>query len=220
MSQSILLPNLQKQGFSPVLKKSYGTVLKSNSGLAIAYNDGNIEGFIKSNLNESIITETSLRHKIELLLLIGLGITYFTTDITIVDGVSMSPTYKNYQVIMKSKVTNKVKQMMIGKNAIIKFKSPSGETAIKRIVAGPEDVIELDGWLVKVNGKVIDDNNRNNAEIKLTAMIKSKKRNRDVEKFTLSSDQYYVMGDNREDSIDSRNYGPITNDAIITVLQK
>lgn len=211
---------LKQFGFVPVKSEKDYTLFKSDKGVALSYKDGTTEGFVKGKLREHSIDESSFREKVELFLLISLGIIYFTTDITIVDGVSMSPTYKNYQIIVKSKVTNKVKQMMIEKNVIVKFKSPGGETAIKRIVAMPGDTIELDGWLVKVNGKVVDDNNRKNAETQLTKMIKNKKRNHNVEKFTLSSDQYYVMGDNRENSIDSRNYGPITNDTIITVLQK
>lgn len=192
-------------------------IIRSPGKVVLKHVDGKQEGFI--NTAKSTIKE-NWRQKLELFLLIALGLTYFTTDITIVDGVSMSPTYKNYQVIIKSKVPAKVKQMMIGKNAVIKFKSPTGETAIKRIIAGPGDTVELDGWLVKINGKVIDDNNRNNAETQLTTMIQNKKREHIVKTFTLSSDQYYVMGDNRENSIDSRNYGPILSDTIITVLEK
>lgn len=192
-------------------------IINSKNKILLKHRDGEQEGFIKTP-HQTL--KEGWRQKLELFLLLSLGITYFTTDITIVDGVSMSPTYKNYQVIVKSKVPNKVKQLMIGKNAIVKFKSPTGETAIKRIIAGPGDTIELDGWLVKINGKVIDDNNRNNAETQLTSMIKNRKKERNNKKFTLSSNQYYVMGDNRENSIDSRNYGPIVNDTIITVLQK
>lgn len=192
-------------------------IIRSPGKIILKHNDGEQEGFIKST--KSTIKE-NWRQKVELFLLIALGITYFTTDITIVDGVSMSPTYKNYQIIIKSKVPDKIKQMMIEKNAVIKFKSPTGETAIKRIIAGPGDTIELDGWITRINGKVIDDNNRSNAEMQLTTMIKNRKRDHTVKTFTLSSDQYYVMGDNRENSIDSRNYGPILSDTIITVLEK
>jgi signal peptidase I len=219
MSQSTLLLNLQKQGFSPAFKKSYGTVLKSNSGLAIAYNDGNIEGFIKSNLNESIVTETSLRHKIELLLLIGLGITYFTTDITIVDGVSMEPTYKNYQLIVKTKTSTDVKKILVSKNSIVKFKTPAGDTAIKRVIGVPGDKVELNKATIKINGTVVDIHNLFNNAKSLNRRVYGDKQ--DVsESFVLKNNQYYLIGDNRTQSTDSREFGPVDLIKILSIVEK
>lgn len=220
MSQSTILSKLKVQGFSPVSKKSYGTVLKSNSGLAIAYNDGNVEGFIKQHPSKSNLDEYKLRHYIEMLIILGLGITHFNTDITIVDGKSMQPTYTNYQLIIRTKSKSDVNKILVSKNSIIKFVSPEGDTSIKRVVGVPGDTVELNSWITKVNGEVIDDNNRDEAEKHLSQMIKNKKRDNTPVIFQLQNDEYYVMGDNREDSADSRKYGPIQKLSIISVLQK
>lgn len=205
-------------------------VLKSNDGVIVSYKDGNVEGFLKKKLSESFLNESKFRQTIEMIILMGLGVTYFNTDITIVDGISMHPTYKNLQVIIKSKASTDVNKMLISKNSIIKFKTPDGETSIKRVVAVPGDEIEFDAFFLKVNGKLITSNNiEDHPTYGIKKPAKSivhpdKKTNRKTLPLTttikLKDNEFYVMGDNVSHSIDSRKYGPIRQTDIISIVEK
>jgi signal peptidase I len=219
------LNKIKQLGFVPVKKTHNYTTFKSNDGIAISYNDGNIEGFTKSNLNETILTESGIRQKLEMLLAIGLGITYFTTDITIISGRSMEPTYKNYQIIIKTKASTDVNKILVSKNSIVKFISPTGDKSIKRIMGIPGDEIEFDIDIVRINGKVVDQENSEphpvpTSQKKTYTRTGIERKLAPIDVLKLKSGEYFVMGDNPSDSIDSKAYGPIKDTAIISVLEK
>lgn len=206
---------LKNNNFSPVSKKSYGLLMKSpDGGVAIKYKDGNVEGFIK---NTNLKLEEGMRHKLEMLALLSLGIMYFTTDVTIVDGDSMEPNYINHQIIIKTKACRDVNKMLINKNAVIKFKDPKGTTCIKRVKGIPGDTIEFDNFIIKINGKIIDKNNLNDIPTNTSlSMVNGK----EIYTMKLKDNQYFVVGDNKPDSMDSREYGPINKSAILSVITK
>ena len=219
--------NLEKfkgMGFSPVKKVKDGIVLKSDKGVVISYNDGNYEGFVKKSVNESL-DEGKYSTGIALLTLISTLITYFTTDITIVSGESMSPTYSNHEVIIHTRSARDVSKLLVSRNCVVRFKNPEGETCIKRVVGLPGDVIEVEGRDLRINGKVIDDDNIDN--LNKFRPQKAGERTHDYLKLvnekhsmTLKPNQYFVMGDNKSNSVDSRSYGSIGISNIISIVQK
>lgn len=218
---------LEKIGLEPYKRKKEGIIYKSPKGMAIVYNDGNIEGFIKnSQMNERFLTESSLRQKTLYLLLVATGISFFTTDITIVSGVSMDPTFKNHQIIIKSSAAKKIDELMLSPGTVIKFTSPEGDTSIKRIIAKPGDVLTFNRMQVRVNGKLIDRENRSAGLLpSLPYTYKTNPtRRKDIKekyyKLTLGPHQYFVMGDNRPKSTDSRDYGPISYSDIISIIDR
>lgn len=79
---------------------------------------------------------------------------------------------------------------------------------IKRVIATPGDTIEiLDGEVI-VNGILINEDYSIKETIELT----------NLEEITLGEGQYWIMGDNRNNSTDSRRYGPIDRKAIYGVF--
>ena len=204
-------------GFSSVSSGRDNVILKSESGIVVAYNDGNYEGFIKKTLKET---------KFELLgalTILGLSMLYFTTDITIVDGPSMIPTYHNYQIIIKSRSARDVNKIMVSYNSIVKFKSPQGDQAIKRVWGVPGDEVEFDLQTVRINGKVVDTGNTDNINKFLKPGQSYEDNLRDLrtkKTFKLKENEYFVMGDNRDESVDSRTYGPIIGGNIVSVIEK
>jgi len=90
---------------------------------------------------------------------------------------------------------------------IIFFQTTDGEwgedTLVKRIIGLPGETIEIMNGQVFVNGKELAEN-----------YLKEEKREGDTKPTVLGAGQYFVMGDNRNNSGDSRDFGPVTNEEI------
>ena len=132
-----------------------------------------------------------------IIILVVVGIrTYIFTPIK-VNGTSMSPTLLPNELMILNK---------IGKNNLNRFDivvdKEKKKYIIKRIIALPgESVAYIDGKLY-INEKVVKDDY-------------SKSRTNDFNEIKLANDEYFVMGDNRSVSSDSRYIGPIKKEQII-----
>ena len=119
-----------------------------------------------------------------------IGITVFVISnfffqICFVRGNSMVPTLKNGQLLIAQKFNIKVTN-----NDIVVIKK-NNKIIIKRVIGIPNDkIIVLDGY-VYVNNNKSDDR-----YIKNPGMLS--------QEIQLKNDQYFVLGDNRNESIDSR----------------
>jgi signal peptidase I len=80
------------------------------------------------------------------------------------------------------------------------------EPLIKRVIAGPGDTVEMADGAVKVNGAAL-------AEPYLNGLTTNCFSN--CGPLTLGADEYFVMGDNRPNSRDSRSFGPVRGAQII-----
>lgn len=107
----------------------------------------------------------------------------------IVNGNSMSPTLKDGDKVIYKKV-DKLNRFDI---IVINYQN---DIIIKRIYGLPGETIEIKNGIIYVNDKKIDDQYAYGNTNYLT-------------KITLEDDEYFVLGDNREISLDSRHIGPI-----------
>jgi signal peptidase I len=81
-----------------------------------------------------------------------------------------------------------------------------GDPLIKRVVGLPGDLIELKDGAVYVNGARLDELYLQGARTPCLNQCAP---------LTLTPDQYFVMGDNRPNSLDSRSFGPVPSEQII-----
>lgn len=137
-------------------------------------------------------------------------IRYFLIQPFIVDGLSMEPNFHNRQFILIDKASYRLHQPSRGD--VIVFRNPRDTSIyfIKRVIGLPGETVEIKDGQVFINGSVLP-------EPYLPSDRKTYTENKESQttKVTLDSGHYFVMGDNREESSDSREWGPLSNANIV-----
>ena len=92
---------------------------------------------------------------------------------------------------------------IIRRGQLVVFQYPSEHSLIfvKRVVGLPGEVVEVEDGLVYINGDPIEEG--------YYAVRNRGSKSLDMPAARLAPDEYYVMGDNRYASFDSRSYGPV-----------
>lgn len=118
-----------------------------------------------------------------------------------VDGPSMNDTLHDGDILLLDKYDNKYERFEI---VVFNY---SGERLIKRVIGLPGEVISYKNNKLYINGNEIEDNYglgyTENFELK------------DLNLTKIPDNEYLVMGDNRNDSLDSRYFGAISKDKIL-----
>ncbi len=120
----------------------------------------------------------------------------------IVEGASMSPNFETGQFIIVSRLPYLLNGPQRGD--VVVFDSPDDPERdfIKRVIGLPGETIEVRAGLVYVNGVPLDE-----------PYIESPPRYSGT--WTLGPDEYFVLGDNRNNSRDSHAFGTLSRDKII-----
>lgn len=136
-------------------------------------------------------------------LLIALPIKYFVASPFIVRQTSMFPTFKDGDYLIVDKLSYKFEKPK--RDDVVVFKPPFGDNNyfIKRIIGLPGETVIIN------NGTVTIKNAEHPQGFILNEPYVSSERDSDS-MVTLDSKSYFVMGDNRSVSSDSRNWGPLS----------
>jgi signal peptidase I len=92
---------------------------------------------------------------------------------------------------------------------------PQVNDLVKRVIGLPGDVLSLSGGYVYVDGKRLDETWLPASEQGVTTAGPAGTPYDLVHPYRVPVDDYYVMGDNRTDSCDSRWWGPISKSLIV-----
>lgn len=128
-----------------------------------------------------------------------------------VSGDSMFPTYKDHEYIFTNIIGLKIGHLNRGD--VIVFKAPIDPTKdfIKRVIGLPGDTVELRDGYVYVNGNKLPEDAYLNSDIRTTGGAYL--ANNVVKQ--IPKGQVFVLGDNRPNSSDSREWGLLQESAII-----
>ena len=145
-------------------------------------------------------------------LVIIIPIRYFLIQPFYVKGASMEPNFHDHEYLIIDEISYRFKDP--GRGDIIVFRYPVNpqEYFIKRIVALPGEKVQIkEGQVtiydnVSLDGKVLDESYLSD-EIK-TYSLSDKIVN-------LGEGEYFVLGDNRNSSKDSRSFGNVNESFII-----
>lgn len=124
-----------------------------------------------------------------------------------VDGYSMSSTLSDGDRALTDAIFYKIGG--IDRFDIVIVKRDSGilkdQEIVKRVIALPGETIEYKDGILYINDKVVTEDFISDEVKKITG---------NITKRTLKDDEYYVMGDNRGNSSDSRIFGAVNKDEI------
>ena len=142
-------------------------------------------------------------------LLSFLLISHFLFQSIQVMGPSMYPTLQDTNFYWVNRIAYEKKDPRPGD--IVAIRDPSGSGYdVKRIIAVPTESVYISHGKVYINGKLLHEMYLPPKEPTFAYDLES-----EDEFFCLGSDQFFVMGDNRGNSCDSRSFGPISRGAIL-----
>ncbi len=125
-------------------------------------------------------------------------------------GPSMEPNYKSGDLLFLNKISYRFKEPRLFDVVVIA--NDDTKYMIKRIIGLPGDVIEYKDNKLYINGDVTKEYFNISGTTKEFSLAQL---NYDV----IPDGYYFVLGDNRENSKDSRTYGLISRDDIIGKVQ-
>lgn len=133
----------------------------------------------------------------------------FNVHSFVVSGESMSPTLESGQWLLVERLQYRFREPRPGEVVVLRLRSEDwffaavgGGRYVKRVVAGPGDIVQITGGQVYVNGSPL-------AEPYVTEPA-----SQDMAPVTVPPGRYFLLGDNRNRTQDSRTWGPLPRDRI------
>ena len=120
----------------------------------------------------------------------------------IVSGSSMVPTFQDGQYLIVDELSYRLSEPKRDDVVIFKYPNDQKKYFIKRIIGLPNEIVDVNGSEVTITNKEYPDG------LKLDQPY-VKNISEDNKHFELKSNEYFVMGDNRPSSADSRSWGAV-----------
>ena len=142
-------------------------------------------------------------------LLIVVPIRYFIFQPFFVRGHSMEPNFENGDYLIIDELSYRLREPQRGEVVVFKYPNDPSQRYIKRIIGLPEETIEIkDGKVAILSEKgsqILDELDY------LSSAIFTPGNTR----ITLAGNEYFVLGDNRISSADSRRWGALPRENIV-----
>jgi signal peptidase I len=128
---------------------------------------------------------------------IAIFIVIFVVQPVKVEGTSMQPQLADQDRIFVNRFIYRFKQIDRGEAVVFWYPMDRKKSFIKRIIGVPGDTVEIQEGLVYINGELLDE-----------PYLKPEFRDyQTVKKVVVPQGNYFVLGDHRNSSNDSRNWG-------------
>ncbi|MGX8715322.1 MAG: signal peptidase I [Lachnospiraceae bacterium] len=143
---------------------------------------------------------------------IVIGISYlivtFVGQRTVVDGMSMYNTLTDQDNLIVDKISYRFHDPERFDIVVFRYQNEKDTLFIKRVIGLPGETIQIDGDDIFINGQLLEEDYGYEPILD---------EGRAIEPITLGDNEYFVLGDNRNDSMDSReeNVGNVNRDWII-----
>lgn len=143
---------------------------------------------------------------------IVIPIRYFLIQPFYVQGASMEPSFHTHEYLLIDEISYRFNEPERGDVVVFRYPRGPQEYFIKRIIGMPGETVEIKEGRVYIynevhpEGKVLEENYlEQDTE---THGLEEGRRE-------LEDDEYFLLGDNRNSSKDSRNFGPVKESFIV-----
>lgn len=143
-------------------------------------------------------------------LLIVMPIRWFVAQPFIVRGASMEPTFLNNEYLIVDQVTYRFEDPKRGDVIILRYPKDESVFFIKRVIGLPGETVEIIGKRV-----IIQRGSEEEPLLLDQSFIEEERMRDEFGVYTLKDDEYFVMGDNRSESSDSRSWGALPERDIV-----
>jgi signal peptidase I len=116
-----------------------------------------------------------------------------------VEGTSMMPSLINEERIFINKFVYRFSTIERGDTVVFQFPRDTSKSYIKRVIGMPGDTVRVDKGAVIVNGRALDE----------PYVLPGNRDDNSYPEIKVEPDAYYVLGDHRNSSNDSRNWGTV-----------
>lgn len=119
-----------------------------------------------------------------------------------VDGTSMVPTLQNGEYILINKLAYQFSEPERGDIIVFSYPDDNGQDLIKRVIGLPGDTVKIENGVVTINGKILEEPYIAQPPIYTGEWV-------------VPAGSLFVLGDNRNDSRDSHQWGLLPQENII-----
>ena len=144
-----------------------------------------------------------------LALVIVVPIRYFLFQPFLVKGQSMEPTFQNSDYLIIDEISYRFREPERGEVVVFKYPQNPSQRFIKRIIGLPGETVEIKGGEVTITRddktQILDESSYLLESLKTPGNLR----------ITLAENGFFVLGDNRRLSADSRSWGPLSRENII-----
>ena len=146
-------------------------------------------------------------------LAIILPVRYFLIQPFYVKGASMEPNFYDHEYLIIDEITYRLAEPKRGDIIVFRYPKNPSQFFIKRVIGLPGERVKIEdngvyisqddsAWQLLTENYLADD-------------AKTEVPLRGYGDIQLRSDEYFLLGDNRNQSLDSRVFGPVTRDAVV-----
>ncbi len=126
-----------------------------------------------------------------------------------IKGQSMEPNFHDGEFLLTDKITYRFSEPKRGDVVVFEAPGTNGEEFIKRIIGLPNETISIQNGKILINGEVIKEN-----YLPESLLTEGGAFLRNGQSITVPENHYFVMGDNRTASSDSRTWGFVAKNKI------
>jgi len=141
-------------------------------------------------------------------LLIVVPFRIFVAQPYVVEGSSMDPTFKTGDYLIVDQLSKRFEESKRESVVIIRYPKDPSKFFIKRLIGFPGETVEIKEGTVTI----YNENNKDGLKLNEPYVVYKKDENLSV---ILGENEYFVMGDNRAGSFDSRIWGSLPKKYII-----
>ncbi len=168
---------------------------------------------ISSGADASIQQDRSLFAYAVFAVGLALVIRFFVATPYIVSGASMEHTFENHDYLIIDRLTYDISTPQRGDVVVFGLPQEPSRDLIKRVIGLPGETVELSGQ--GPNVKIINAENPDGFTLEEPYLSPGNLGGASNMKVTLGPDQYFVLGDNRKVSADSRLWGTLPRKDIV-----